>query len=79
MYEGEEVREVVSGARSSGLGQEQSLTGCDHKEPKQNAARTKLLFSIQSNKFSCFVSIGKKHFVAPGTRPSGGNSLKGRD
>lgn len=78
MYEGGEVREVVSGARSSGFGQEQSLTGCDHKEPKQNAAHTKHLFYIQSNNFSCFVLFGKKRFVGLGKRPSGRNKPQGQ-
>ena len=58
MYEGEEVTEGVSGARSNGFGQEQSLTGGGHKEPKQNAARTKHGCYIQLNEFNCYVLFG---------------------
>lgn len=79
MCEGEEVREVVSGARSSGFGQEQSLTGCDHRELKQNAAHTKHLSYVQSNNTNYFVSFGEKRFVGLGTKPRGRNNSKGRD
>ena len=79
MYEGEEVKEVVSGARSSGYGQEQSLTGGDHKEPKQNAAHTKHLFYFQSNDFTCFVLFDKKCFVGLKTRTSRRNNSRDRN